>query len=301
MQIFKMKKLLTNIFLLILILVVVDVAFGYANRYMIKGAKGGQTYCQEYICNHSNEDIIMMGSSRMRHHYNPDVIIEGTGMTCYNAGEDGGGIILNYGFYQMLIQRYTPKVIIYDLTEFDFYKGDNEKYLGWLRKYYDNSKVKGIIDDISSTEAIKNISNLYRYNTRCIATMGDYLHPVRSYNKGFSAIDGIIDYEVIPQKFSREDVDEVKMKYLIKLIEDTRNKGIQLYLFSSPQYEALEGNDYYAPIDSLSKQYGVSFFNHFYDSDISWHKEFFHDKGHMNGAGANLFSEKVVKDILVNN
>ena len=76
---------------MLLILVVVDVTFGYLNRFMIKGAKGGQTYCQDYICNHSNEDIIMMGSSRMRHHYNPVIIEQLTGMSCYNAGEDGGG------------------------------------------------------------------------------------------------------------------------------------------------------------------------------------------------------------------
>lgn len=292
-----MKKLFVDILILLLFLIVVDVLFGYANRFMIKGAKGGQTYCQEYICNHSNEDIIMMGSSRMRHHYNPDVISEGTGMTCYNAGEDGGGIILNYGFYQMLTLRYTPKIILYDLTEFDFYEGDNEKYLGWLRKYYDNPKVKEIIDDVSPSEAVKNLSNLYRYNTRCIATIGDYFHPVRTYNKGYSAINGVIDYEVIPQKFERQEVDQVKMGYLVKFIEDTRDKGIELFLFASPQFEAEKGNDYYAPIDSLAKEYGVHFFNHFYDENISWHKEYFHDKGHMNGDGANYYSEMIVSEL----
>ena len=292
-----MKRFIVNIVAMLLILVVVDVTFGYLNRFMIKEAKGGQTYCQEYICNHSNEDIIMMGSSRMRHHYNPVIIEQLTGMSCYNAGEDGGGIILNYGFYQMLIQRYTPKMIMYDLTEFDFYKGDNEKYLGWLRKYYDNPKVKEIIDDVSPTEAIKNLSNLYRYNTRCIATLGDYLHPVRSYNKGYSAIEGVIDYEVIPQNFERQEVDSVKLKYLIRFIEDAKQKEIKLFFFASPQYEAKEGNDYYAPIDSLAELYNIDFYNHFFDEDISWHKEYFRDKGHMNGRGADLYTAKVVKEL----
>lgn len=293
-----MKKLLVNLLVLIIILAVVDFVFGYVNRTMIKGAKGGQTYCQEYICNHSSEDIIMMGSSRMRHHYNPDVIQGGLNMSCYNAGEDGGGIILNYGFYQMLTQRYIPKMILYDLTEFDFYKGDNEKYLGWLRKYYDNPKVKEIIDDVSPTEAVKNLSNLYRYNTRCIATMGDYFHPVRTYNKGYSAIEGVIDYDVVPQKYERQEVDQVKMKYLTTFIENAQKKGIRLVLFASPQYEAEKGNDYYEPIEELASKYGVLFFNHFYDEDISWHKEFFHDKGHMNGRGADYYSDKIVRELV---
>ncbi len=296
-----MKKFLITLLCIFAGLVVVDIIFGYANVYMMRHATGGQTYCQEYIAHKSNEDIIMMGSSRMRHHYNPDIISDSLHMSCYNAGEDGGGIILNYGFYLMLSERYHPKIIIYDITEFDIYEGNNEKYLGWLRKFYDEPGIDSIIVSVSATERIKNISNLYRYNTRCIATAGDYFHPVRAYNKGFSRLEGTFDYEITPLAYDQQKIDPIKREYLLKLINDTKRDGVSLYLFASPTYDAKPNNDYLAPVADIARENGIPFYDYFYCPDISWNKPLFKDRGHMNGEGADFWSKKVASIILESN
>ena len=59
------------------------------------------------------------------------MISDSLGVSCYNAGESGCGIILAYGRLLMILERYTPKAIIYEVTpDFDYLDGkDNHKYL----------------------------------------------------------------------------------------------------------------------------------------------------------------------------
>lgn len=286
-----MKKFLLFVLSLTICLIIVDRVFGYVNLFLMRHATGGQTYCQDYICFHSNEDIIMLGSSRMRHHYNPQILEDSLGLTCYNAGEDGAGIILNYGFYKMITNRYNPKWIIYDVTNFDMYLGDdNSKYLGWLRKFYDEPGIKEIVWSVSQDEKIKNLSYLYRYNTRCIATFADYIHPVRSYIKGFSPIEGTLNYDPKQNNYNMREVDSLKLGYLNKLINDTKSRGIKLVFVASPQYDTYPGNNYCQPIEVICKKSNIPFWNYFYDSTISGKKEFFKDREHLNEKGSSLFS-----------
>ena len=132
-----MKKHLIKILLFLLIIVAIDVLTGLVCSRLTAMARGGDTARNEYICNGTSEDILVMGSSRAIHHYNPAVIDTVTGMSCYNCGQDGNGVILNYGRLHMILQRYRPRVIIYDvMPEYDLLAGDdNRKYLGWLRPY----------------------------------------------------------------------------------------------------------------------------------------------------------------------
>lgn len=93
----------------------IDVAVGGTLSHMVSQTKGGENGRNNYICDEVNADILIFGSSWAIHHYNPVILSDSLGMTCYNCGMDGNGIILNYGRYQMICQRYLPKVIITDV------------------------------------------------------------------------------------------------------------------------------------------------------------------------------------------
>lgn len=164
-----MKKFLLYILLFFGIVVIVDIGFGYGCDWLQKHAKGGRMkgVCQSALVQTS--DIVIMGSSRAHHHYVPSVICGATGMTAYNAGVDGNGIVLATGLYHMMAERYTPKVIIYDVEpafDINVYleDGNNTRYIGWLRPYYRNSKVEEIICRVDSTEKLKDLSAMFRYN-----------------------------------------------------------------------------------------------------------------------------------------
>ena len=162
-----MKKFLFKILLLSIIIFVTDKSIGCIFKFLQHHSKGGDTGTMEYIANNMNEDILIFGSSRAIHHYDPRIIADSLLESCYNCGRDGNGIIFSYGMYQLFKDRYTPKVIIYDIMdEYDLLKNDNEKYLDWLRYYYNKSEIDSIFITVNSNEKYKMISQMRRYNPK---------------------------------------------------------------------------------------------------------------------------------------
>ena len=140
-----MKKFVSKVIWFLIGLVVLDVLVGLGARYLVGHAKGGDTGLNNYICHEMKDECIVFGSSRGMHHYDPNIIADSLGMSCWNCSLDGNGIILMYGRYKMLSARYTPKMLIYDVqTSFDLLENDNHKYLRNLRYYYDEPGVDSI-------------------------------------------------------------------------------------------------------------------------------------------------------------
>ena len=111
-----MKKFLLKVVLFLACVVIMDLVFGYGFSWLRSHAKGGSTANCEYIANRVEEDIIILGSSRATHHYIPQIIEDSLGMSCYNCGEEGNGVILAYGRLKMLTNRYKPQLILYEIT-----------------------------------------------------------------------------------------------------------------------------------------------------------------------------------------
>ena len=218
------RLFIIKILLFFAIIVIIDQLFGYSFSHLVKAAKSGDTRRNEYICHELSSDILIFGSSRASHHYNPIIISDSLGYSCYNCGQDGNGIILNYGFSEILPQRYTPKFIIYDITpNYDLLKSENNsKYLGMLRPYYNENRISKLFEAIDTNEKYKMISNLYRYNSKFIQIVSDNINVNNSEGlAGFSPIDKKLDTLKIRNK--REicyEIDSVKIKYLNKFIDN---------------------------------------------------------------------------------
>lgn len=289
-----MKKFLVKIALFFAIIAVIDFAFGKVCDYLRDHTKGGFSGNIHYICEESNEDIIMMGSSRMRHHYVPQVFEDSLRITCYNAGIDGNGIMLNYGFLKMILQRYTPELIIYDVAGFDMYKDDNTKYLRTLRHYYNEPGIAEITYDVDRMERWKCLSSLYRYNSALLGFIGDNLHPTQLFNKGYWPSYNVMDY--VPkrdEKDSPRDVDSLKMYYVHKYVDLAKSKGIQLVFVASPTWFGDSDADYNRPIKDLCEREKVPFIDCYYDSLLCSNYEYWSDPIHLNDKGARLFSGKM--------
>ncbi len=170
-----MKRFVLRVGVFFLIILAFDVLFGKAFDYLAFHAKGGDNRRNNVICNEVNDDILIFGSSHALHHYNPIIITDSLGMSCYNCGQDGNGSILNYGIYQLIIQRYHPKVLIYDIMpSFDLLAGeDNHKYLGNLRPYYNRKGIPEIFESVDDTEKYKMRSQMYRYNAKFVQIVSD--------------------------------------------------------------------------------------------------------------------------------
>lgn len=293
-----MRKFIIKIIMFFIAIAVLDFLFGSVCRYMNSHAKGGGVKSRYYVCKESNEDLLVFGSSRAKHHYVPDIIEDSLGLSCYNTGEDGNGIIYCYGVLKMITKRYIPKVIIYDVSVFDVRKDDNTKYLDLLKAYYDEPGIDTIFWTVEPKTRLMMHSNLYRYNTQCLRMIGNYLHSMGNYPKGYAALHRIMDYEPeIKSNCSKEilDTDEIKIRYFEQFVKFARSNGIELICCVSPYYYTNAHTTYCEPIIKLCNDYNVPFYNLGKNSQFSHNKQLFQDQSHLNDIGAHLYTEFVVK------
>lgn len=289
-----MKKFLFKILLFFVALLFVDILFGSVCQYMNDHSKGGGTKSRHYACRESNEEVLIMGSSRAKHHYVPDIVEDSLFVKCYNAGEDGNGIILSYGFLKMITDRYSPKLIIYDVSGYDIYEDDNMKYLDLLKPYYRESSIDSIFWRVNPRTRLMMMSNLYRFNTSCLRIIGNYIHPMTNYPKGYCAIYKTMDYGPEVKVREKETVDSIKMTFLKDFISLAKNNGISLAFCVSPTYNVKGDEKYYEPVKQLCAHSDILFFYDSNDPELSHDKRFFQDRTHMNDDGARLYTSKLM-------
>lgn len=290
-----MKKFLFKTLLFFIIIVLIDVAFGFACKYLNDHSRGGGTKSRYYVCKESNDDILIFGSSRAKHHYVPDVIEDSLKVTCYNTGEDGNGIILSYGLLKMISHRYSPKLIIYDVSMFDMYEDDNMKYLDLLKPYYSEPGIDSIFWAVSPKTRIMMYSNLYRYNTTCLSLLGNYIHPMNNYPKGYCALTKTMSYEPEIIELEPTKVDKLKIHYFEQFVKTAKNYNIALICCVSPSYKAPIDDSYYNPIKELCSQYQVPFLYYNAEPQISNKKDYFQDRGHLNDKGARFYTNIICR------
>ena len=300
-----MKKYIIYIVLFFAIVLAIDFVFGKACDYMNAHAKGGETKQMYDLCMKDQYDIIIMGSSRAHHHYFPQIIEDSLGMSCYNAGHDGNGIILMYGIYQMIVNRYQPKLIIYDVeTAFDLfeYKPDNNctRYLVAQKPYYNQPGIAQIFKDVAQEEYYKTYSGLCRYNSVSIPLAIDYATTRTIDTKGYSPLSGEMTKE--PEKKEKKEkteapkIDQLKLNYMRKFIIDVTEREIPLLVVVSPKYGA-ENSNVLQPIKEICETYNVPFLDYYADSEFMMHKEWFKEPMHLNDEGARVFSCIIVNNI----
>lgn len=289
-----MKKFILKIFIFAGCLFIADIIAGLVFPALINKAKGGDNWRNNYICNETENDILIFGSSRAIHHYNPKIISDSTGMSCYNCGQDGNGIILNYGRYCMIRQRYTPKMIIYDITPgFDIFAGDDDhKYLKWLKAYYDREGIPEIFESVDKTERIKMMSNLYRYNSSFVQIVSDCIRPLQSsgYN-GYRPNYGEMDRMKISKKQkSSEPVkyDSLKLAYMRKFVDICGD--IKLIFVISPIWYGMD-EETYLPIKNICREKGILFINFANNPKYIHNYRYFIDGAHLNSVGADEFTK----------
>jgi hypothetical protein len=293
-----MKRFVIQVIVFFAIVAVIDVACGYGFRYMETHAKGGFTLRDKFISKELNTDVILYGSSRCVHHYNPQIIEDSLGMTCYNAGQDGNGIILTYGRLLMQNRRKVPKIIVCDIhPEFDLMVSDNHRFFQWLKSYYDQEGIKEIFYSIDIKEKYKMLSNLYRYNSRFLEITTDYVHPMHQPKaNGFVPHDNGMNKSKIkpPIKQEKLEFDEIKLNYIEKFIDESKDS--KLVFVVSPIWYGMDER-MLVPLREICQRKGVKLVE-FENSPKYVHNDYyFHDGNHMSHRGADEFTRELIQYI----
>lgn len=292
-----MKRFVLQVIAFFAIVAMIDVACGYVFRYMEDNAKGGFTLRDRYISKELKTDVLLYGSSRCAHHYNPQIFEDSLDMACYNAGQDGSGVILSYGRLLMQNKRQKPKVVICDVNpEFDLLMSDNHRFLHWLKSYYHEEGVNDIFNTIDGSEKYKMLSGMYCYNSRFIEVMTDYLHPIfKSEGNGFVPNGGEMNKRKIKaRKKVKPEFDPVKIQYIEKLIDESKDS--RLVFVVSPIWYGMDDR-VLEPIREICKRRDIELYEFENSPKYVHNNYYFYDGNHLNSRGADEFTRDLIADI----
>ena len=296
-----MKKFLLKVLLFFALVVVMDFAFGSVFSWLRGHAKGGSTANCEYIANRCEDDIIILGSSRATHHYAPQIIEDSLGLSSYNCGEEGNGIVLAYGRFKMLTNRYKPKLIIYDMHPgYDYgFVDPNIKYLGYLRPYYNKKGIKPLFDSFDDELSIlKMQSKMYQNTGKLLPNLVDS-YIFRDNIKGYAPLYGKIKANIndLPKEGRINEIDSIKFSYVEKLIVESKEKNIPIVFMVSPRLGVDSDTTIYETEIDLCKKYSVPYYDFLNYGPIVTNTNYFQDIGHMNGEGATIYTNLIISII----
>lgn len=289
----KVRTFLIKGLVFVVLLVVADQLCGMGFKLLNKTA-GDKFAREEYMRHDMKADVVLLGSSRCTHHYMPSILQDSLGMTVYNCGQRGNGIIYEYGRLQTIYARYTPKIVIVDFIQgYDLDINDNNRYLDFLKvDYGTNAVVDSIFRVCDPLSPMKMCLQSYKYNsTLCDLLLNSILRNRGRFSKdGFMPLTGEIKV-VEPKRTESKpfEVDSIKLEYIRKMARD-KKAGSRMIFILSPSY-SYPNPQFLSIIENVAREYGVEFMNYSEDRRFLGNGKLFSDGAHLNAKGAEEFSK----------
>lgn len=301
----ELNKIIIGIIVFSVLLFTIDWAVGTWSECMYYKSKYGIFHRQIYCLTESQDEIMILGSSRAAHHYIPQILEDSIGLSCYNAGSDGMCIYYSYGILASRIQRgCPPKMVILEVTGSDAEVSQSATFSldAALDRYAPHYGEVAQIDSMyilnGWKERVKLMSKTYKYNSKLVQMIKCNYIPSPE-NKGYEALNGVMHIaeeqkvsDIMPStSYSYPNIEDRKLLYLQKLIDDCKTNNIELVMCFSPCYGQTTSASI-CMIEQLATENNVTFLN--YGSDVHFQKpEYFQDASHLNDNGAKMYSMEI--------
>ena len=299
-----MRKFIFRICLFFLAIVVFDRIFGFLMERISNRVEIGVTGRDNFICDKVTDDMLVFGSSRAVEHYNAQMLTDSLGIPCYNCGETGCGIILAYGRLLMILERYKPQTILYEITpDFDLYENqDNHQYLFSLKRHYGRPGIDSIFWSIDPKEKYKMLSRMYQHNS-------SFLQNIVACFFGIAGETGVrgfrpYDVEMDTMKVRKNHIayktdkghtcDSLKILYLNKFLDKT--KGMNVFFVVSPMWYE-QDTSAMAPIKELCRERGLQMIDFANNPKYVHNNMYFKDGEHLNARGADEFTRDLIQEL----
>lgn len=281
-----------------------DICTGKAMRNLLpkvdKLCETGRLY---YSLNEVETPILIVGSSRAHHHYVSEIIKDSLGMDAYNLGSDGCFFKYNCSVISSILDRYQPKMIIWEFSPEHMYEEVNDPMEILYPYYQTNKHIQSCID--SYTKPIDRIplySNLYQYNSK--------LHRILIRSLSGTEDDGLNGYlpcKPKEWKFDEKNLSEskngsslskVKERQLISVLSRLKENNVKVIIVNSPIYNKLTlDEDLYENVNEICSSVGYPFIDNTYLDGFYGNKEVFSDNTHLNAKGSELYTIKFLEQI----
>ena len=288
-----MLKFLGKIFLFFMIIVLIDQIAGVCLDYMYSHQKGNFTKDLYYVLYQSKEDVLVFGSSRAMNHYVPSVIEDSIHLSAYNCGYAGEGAVFHAGRIRHILNRYSPKLIIYDVEpRYDIGESPNERFLDRLKPNANDSCISNYFKEFSFNEYLKSYSRLYCYNALFYDVLKGFVSESDLSLKGYRPLYGSNVNNSVSAEYV-ETIDSVKLKALESIIKICKHHDTKILFISSPRYGWVSSKEL-IPVKTICEKYNVPFYDFYSNNDMTHKEKLYYTSGHLNDDGDRYYTTRII-------
>lgn len=263
---------------------------------------GERTAKAEYVINKVEADIVIIGSSRAQSHYDTKVFCDSIpNMTVFNCGGDGQKFWYCDIITNCILDRYNPKLIIWDfrLQDLDQYAEN----LSLLYPYFkENDYIKRRLLEREPLLKYQLWLNTYRYNGSGSRILTASRLP-KDYGKDKLGYSGHKPLKTISMVFNDlnympKSPDSEKVESLEKTLVRAKEKGIPVVLSISPVVNKIKGkNTTIESIRSVCNKHNVKFINDSQLEGFVGDSSKAYDSGHLNSEAAAEFTKLLINQL----
>lgn len=300
------KKFGLSIIIVLIFVSVVDVIVGKTMDSMLplisNQGDTGKTY---FSLNEVNTPVVIVGSSRAAHHYVSQMIEDSCDMQVYNVARDGCFFTYNYCVINSILDRYSPKIIIWE-NDFNYLYQGVEDPLEDLYPYYSKNKwITGVInEECLWKERVRLSSNLYLYNSCVHRILMRYISRnsfVDGTQKGYLPLmpkAQLQPLELTHEKETHHQLCQKKMERVRATLIRASENHVKLVIVDSPKYKICnQNNSSTKMMHKICDECGALFLDNSQLPEILSHVEYFNDAVHMNDDGAKIYTNIFISQI----
>lgn len=293
--------------------VLIDRALGLALDKAFERAHYGQRSggIIQWSLAQSDAELFIFGSSRAKHHLDPEILGDELDMRAVNLGVNGQEIHYSLMLEILLLERTdTARVFVLQVDPKELYNPEPRRALIFAPYYGRNRRVDEILHLTSKHARLKLQSKVYRYNGKLLAIVQDILRPGHD-KPGFYTLPGKLDHFPTPrgpgvllERDGMPGIHQGVVELFAEFIRRARDKGVKVVLVVGPRLRPKtpgKGSRYRAAMDEF-RRIARAGGGVFLELSEATNPEFrnpalFRDWSHLNARGAALFSRQVARAI----
>ena len=288
-------KFLYAIIIVILSLIVADLSIGYLfDKALNKLPNYGDHLSKNnFRLYRMDSEIVILGSSRGAHHYVTSQLKDSLNHflhkehSVYNASLDGNFANSNSCAAEIILNRYKPKLVIYDISEGQLKVKSNQSLQSVF--YKKDTIVQRYIDGMGLKNKILMKSNLFIYNQTIVRFLSSIAYP-KQYDDGYIPVYGstldTIKKQTIKESISN-DLDEYTKTNFENVLKKYSKSNVRLIIVSSPRFRPKDNN---IQLAKICNKYNTPFIDLYDVQYFNKHPELFKDNVHLNDKGAHVFT-----------
>ncbi len=295
-----MKKIIISLLSICVFCICIDRVGGWLMKQCLVHTNAKTEVKIEYLVKESNEDIVLMGTSRCAYHYIPSIIIDSLHASVYNGGISASdNIFSHYILFHLLLSHHTPKVICLELMENDMVKSEQPfNTISFFAPYFGYDEQADSVYMEAGTYWKYKFSHLYRFNSKCTEAIGGlFVNHKYGEDHGYFRL---LEKQGNPDKLQVDkrhtDIDSLKLEYVRRFANECKNRGIKLIFMISPKYSVI-GPHHYDALKEIAKEKQIPFLDYHSKGLFLNNPEYFMDNEHLWEEGAKIYTSIFSHDL----